>query len=107
MKMNTPKGRLTTSKRLKARHLIVVLGYTQKEASIVIGISQKTMCLWAQKYNWKDQISKDYEYKGGFKVIMEGFFAYVANNTNQPMSEDLKALWNNYIEPMNSMPLRD
>lgn len=47
-------------KRATARHLIADKGYSQKEVSQTIGVSEKTISVWSKKYGWK-KLSKPYK----------------------------------------------
>jgi len=86
----------TTAKRLKARYLIAVKGYSQKEAAKAVGVSCKTICKWVAKFNWKDAIDKNINKKGGLDAIMDGFFEYVRDNTDTAESDKINQLWINY-----------
>lgn len=46
-------------KRATARHLIADKGYSQKDVSQAIGVSEKTISAWSKKYGWKN-LSKPY-----------------------------------------------
>lgn len=86
------QGKELTSKRLKARHLIIVKGFQQKEAAQIVGVSPKTICHWVKKYKWKDGVEKEVRKMGGTSAVVEMFFEYV-RSTQQPMVEPIKKLW--------------
>lgn len=93
--MNT-KNRLMTSKRNKARHLVVVKGYSQKEAAEIVGVSEKSICVWAKRYNWRDAETKEVLQKGGLGVYMKLFFEYV-RSTAPDLLTPVKKLWGGFL----------
>jgi hypothetical protein len=74
-------GSEITSKRLRARYLIVVKGFSQKETANIVGVSTKTMCKWVSLYKWDDQQTKEVRQAGGLLSFMRLFFEYVRSTT--------------------------
>lgn len=102
MNPKTKRGKELTAKRLKARYLIVVEGYNQKEAAKETGVSKVTMCKWMKRFKWDAQLIKGINKEGGLSAIMEDFFEYVENEANSTISKDLKGLWHKYDERLKS-----
>lgn len=80
----------------EARQLVVVLGYSQKEASIKLGVSQKTMCNWSKKYKWKSEI----ENLTQTRLTLNEFLIYIKNIAPNNYNK-IKGLSNNYIDHLN------
>ena len=78
--------------RHEAMHLVVVLGYSQKEAGKILGVSQKTVCNWAKKYQWKATIEKT----ASIRITLNNFLRHVANAAPHNYN-DIKSLAANYI----------
>lgn len=96
MQSKIHKGKVLTGKRLKARYLIVIEGFSQKEAAECVKVSVQSMCKWVKKYNWKYQQLNEVNKSGGLNAIMDGFFKYVENNKNSTISKEMKGLWDKY-----------
>jgi len=90
-------SREMTSKRLKARYLVIVKGYSKKEAAKIIGVSQKTMTAWSKKYKWNDEMTKDVKKEGGVSLFMEQFFIYV-RSTSPEFQKVIKNLWYGFLK---------
>ncbi len=86
-----------TSQKNKARYLIIVKGFSQKEAAKVVGVSEKTMTAWAKKYNWQDAMLKVVKHKGGLNGFMEDFFIYV-RSAAPALLEDIKKHWFGFLK---------
>ena len=85
------------SQKSAARYLIVVKGYTQREVSNLLGISERSMSIWVKKYKWKKDIENEASKYGGLSEIMEGFIKYVKQR-NPEISDEVKSLWVSYLK---------
>ena len=91
------KNREMASKKRQAVHLFVVKGYPQNEIARILGVSEKTICLWGKKYQWHDKITNDFNLEGGVSTLMKRFFEYVKDI--KPESVDsFKTLWNAFLK---------
>lgn len=90
-------NRELTSKRLRARHLIVVKGYNQKETAEIIGVSYKTICVWNKKYEWGDAETTAIKKKGGLSVVMKEFYDYV-RSSSPSLLKPIVDLWNGFLK---------
>ena len=86
-----------TSKRLRARHLIVIKGYSQKETAKIVGVSNKAICTWNKKYEWSDAETEAIKKKGGLSVVMKDFFIYV-RSTSPLLLKQITELWNGFLK---------
>jgi len=91
-----PKRELT-SKRLRARHLLIVKGYSQKETAKIVECSEKTISTWVKLYKWKDEETKEVKKQGGLSVMMERFFTYI-RSTSSEMVDPVKNLWIGFLK---------
>ncbi len=89
--------RAQTSIRLRARYLIVVKGFSQKEAAEIVGVSKKTMNDWYKYYEWADDETKHVKRKGGLAVYMKDFFEYV-RSTSPELLKSVNSLWNGFLK---------
>lgn len=94
---NKMKNREMTTKKLKARYLIIVKGYNQKEAAKIVGVSQKTMVIWVRKYKWNDEMTKNVNKEGGLNIFMELFFIYVRSVSSEHI-KIITSLWNGFLK---------
>ncbi|MEO7488824.1 MAG: hypothetical protein ABIU77_17065 [Ferruginibacter sp.] len=97
MNKGHPKSRELTSKRLRARHLIVVKGYNQKETAKIVGVSNKTICAWNEKYDWGDAETTAIKRKGGLSVVMKDFYDYVRSSSPE-LLKPIMSLWNGFLK---------
>ena len=91
------KNRQMTSKRLKARYLIIAKGYNQKEVAEIVGVSEKTMVAWVKKYKWKDEMTQNVKKEGGLNAFMELFFLYV-RSTSPQYQKIISSLWFGFLK---------
>lgn len=91
------RSRKMVSKLLKARYLVIVKGFNQKEVSEIVGVSQKTLSQWAIKYKWNDEITKEIKNLGGLNVFMDLFFMYV-QEISPEQQKDVKNLWYGFMK---------
>jgi DNA-binding XRE family transcriptional regulator len=91
------KNREMVSRLLKARYLVIIKGYSQKEVSKIVGVSEKTMSTWSKKYKWNDVITRDVKNLGGLNVFMELFFMYV-NDTSPEQQKTVMNLWYGFLK---------
>lgn len=89
--------RSTTSQKNKARYLIIVKGFSQKEAANIVGVTEKTMTAWSKKYKWQDAMTKVVKQKGGLNGFMEGFFTYVRSAAPMLLT-DIKKHWFGFLK---------
>ncbi len=85
------------SKRLRARHLIIVKGFSQKEAGKIVGVSEKTVSTWNKKYGWKEDGFKEMNKRGGLTVVMDNFFTYI-RSASPDLLESVKKLWTGFLK---------
>ena len=91
-----PSKREIQAAQSKARYLIVVKGYEQKEAAKELGFSEKTMGKWSKKFGWKEKLFKDKPQSGGMKFFVTDFLKYV--KTAEPeLHKDISELVTNYV----------
>jgi hypothetical protein len=62
-----------TSLKEEARKLIVVNGFTQKDAAKKVGITEKRISVWARKYNWKREILQTRKLIAGHLISVKGY----------------------------------
>lgn len=86
----------------EARHLVIVLGYNQKEASRIVGVAQKTLCGWSKKYEWKSIVEKT----TAIRVMLNNFLRYVSA-TAPHNYDDIKNLSAKYINHLNGKTKKD
>ena len=87
------------AKQLKAKYLIQVKGYNQKEVAEKLTVSEKTMSKWAKENGWQDELKKKYKLKGGFAELMEGFVKMVKLKA-PGMAKDVLKLWGKYLQEL-------
>lgn len=90
-------SRELTSKKNRARYLIVVKGYSQKEAAQIVDVTEQTMVKWVEKYQWKDAMSKIIRQHSGLNGFMEVFFKYVQSAAPSLFNE-IKKQWNGFLK---------
>lgn len=84
-------------KRFKAHHMVVNLGYTQKEAASIVGTSEKTVSNWAIRFNWKKEAEKFIAEQNGALPSFEKFLSYLA--INEPaLRKKLSHVWQNFMK---------
>jgi DNA-binding XRE family transcriptional regulator len=86
-----------TAKKLKARYLIIVKGYSQKEASEIVGVTTKTMVQWVKKYNWNEEVTKEVVKAGGLLAFMKDFFAYI-RSTSPELLKAYASAWYSFLK---------
>ena len=90
-------SRVNNDKRKKAHYMFTVMGYMQKDIAKYVGVAEKTITHWVQKYEWKGELEKKIKAKGGVKVVMDNFFEFVEKE-NADLSKDCKRLWEKYCQ---------
>ena len=96
-----PSKRESLAAQSKARYLIVVKGYEQKEAAKELGFSEKTLSKWSKKLGWKEKLFKDMPQNGGVKFFVTDFLKYV-KNTAPALHTDISQLLTNYLTKMDT-----
>ncbi|WP_315819223.1 helix-turn-helix domain-containing protein [Paraflavitalea speifideaquila] len=86
-------------KRLKARWLITVEGFTCKDAASAIDVSYKTVLKWYHRYQWKDAKKGAIEETGGFHLYF-GYFLNYVRSTNPSIHNQVKDLWFAYLKKL-------
>jgi hypothetical protein len=87
-------------RKVRACHLVVIEGHSQKEASQKVGVTEKTISKWARKGKWNDQkfngINKP---AGGLETIMEDFFI-VVKSKDHTLYKKVTELWSGYLQEL-------
>lgn len=90
------------TQKVKARHLIVEKGFTQKETAAILGISEKTMSHWARGNNWAKQKERKANSGIGMKIFFEDFHTYVKKVAPE-LPKQLDELWLRYLQQSTSV----
>ena len=64
------------AKKQRAGDLIVIHGFTQKQAAKAVAVSQLTVCRWVKKYKWKNRAKNPFTRinKARYLVVNRGYF---------------------------------
>ena len=96
-----PSKREIQAAQSKARYLIVVKGYEQKEATKELGFSEKTMGKWSKKFGWREKLFKDKPQSGGMKFFVTDFLKYI-KAIKPELHKDISELLTNYLAKMDT-----
>ncbi len=91
-----PKKSVSQAAQSKARYLIVVKGYEQKEAAKELGFSERTLSKWSMKFGWREKLFKDMPQSGGVKFFVNDFLKYV-RKTEPALHKDISQLLTSYL----------
>ena len=86
-----------TARRLKARYYVLIKGDSQKEAGIRVGVSEKSICVWAKAGKWNDKKFNGIKKVGGIETIMQDFFIVVLSKDPR-LYKKVTELWNGYLQ---------
>lgn len=106
MGLTTQGGETMTpglKKRLvkKAKYMLFELGYSQKKTGKELGISQRTIGVWVEKYNWKDELEDIRKMPGIAKLEFAdslSAFEVWANKTHPEHTAVLTRLMTEYFK---------
>ncbi|MEP7317119.1 MAG: hypothetical protein ABI921_00200 [Panacibacter sp.] len=96
-----PKSKELKAKRSKARYLIVMLGYTQKEAAAELGVSKTSMGIWAKKYRWIEYADKELKKQGGALTFFNDFMAYISSRAPH-LRKEVTELWKGFLNDLHA-----
>ena len=100
MKHPVYSDRVIAEKRVLARDLIYIKGYTQKEAADQVGVTQKTMCNWLKKFKSNDQAGEKVRKMGGLNIVMDEFFSHLEANEGPIIRGLVKQQWIDFVSKL-------
>ena len=97
MSATQPSAKELAQRKVTAHFLIVVKGYSQKDAAELVGVTEKTICKWVSKYHWKEDRDNALFKRGGVAQILDRFQRYVKKHA-PGLSKELAHLWSGFLK---------
>jgi hypothetical protein len=60
-------------------------------------VTQKAVCDWVKKYNWKSQADKAVKKAGGMNVFIDGFLIHLKAKEGAMICKKVKQHWSEYV----------